>query len=182
MHFATLSDYLDAHREDPGLAFVPIPLVAEHLELSPATVRGMIKSGKLDQVLVGKNTFISAQSLVALHENRYDEFLKVKHFLETLARTGTSSIFYEPVMNEIGLTPRVPAHRAYIGKILGEVSKATHSEKNVLLSVIVHGKKLGKTRPGSGFFDLALNELKYQWTDDDEFVKAETERVLNAYA
>ncbi|MEJ1968427.1 MAG: hypothetical protein WDN03_07295 [Rhizomicrobium sp.] len=53
---------------------------------------------------------------------------------------------------------------------MGAISKKTYAEDGVLLSVLIHQKKAGTTRPGNGFFDLA-RALKFNWKDDDAFIK-----------
>jgi hypothetical protein len=100
--------------------------------------------------------------------------------VEARARSGQHSVFYEPVMDIIGKKPSIPADRSYIGGVLGDISTSTARECGILLSVLVHRKTAGRTRPGPGFFELA-EELGYEWQDNDRFVEAETLRVLNHY-
>lgn len=178
--FDTLAHYITAQTTQGDLAAVPVPLVAEHLEVTPAAVTAMLTDGRLDGVRIGKNTLVTLASLQARQTKRAGEESSIYKYLRKRAKEGARVIFYEPIMAQVGMTPRVPADRTRIGGILGKVSERSYAENGVLLSVLVHQKKAGTTRPGKGFFDLARH-LGYQWVDDDAFIKAETDKVMKVY-
>jgi predicted transcriptional regulator len=180
--FATLKEYLEL-QADWGLAGVPVPVVAEHLRVTPAAVSAMLKNGRLRGVKIGKKkktTLVTLASLQAREAELVEEVKKVEAYLEKLAKKKTRAVFYEPVMDEIDLNWRVPADRNHIGVILANVSKRSSKNKGVLLSVLVHKKRPGVTRPSDGFFEL-LRELKIPYDDADEFVRQETDKVLATY-
>lgn len=184
MIFKGVSDYLEAYSKNRELGIIPISLVAEYLDRTPAAVSAMIRSENLSEIKIGKNRFVSVQSLSEREKKMKNDRAIVRKYLERQAKKGETAIFYEPVMAQIGLSTSVPADRNKIGVILGAISEETNIEsgkKSCLLSVIVHRKTAGTTRPGQGFFDLA-HHLGYEWTDDDHFVKEQTKRVLRAYA
>ena len=106
--------------------------------------------------------------------------LTIERYLKNLARGGERSVFYEPVMELVGLTHKIPADRTTIARMLGEVSRRSQEEDQVLLSVVVHKKTSGSTLPSEGFFPWA-EELGYEWDDEYEFVEQQTDRVLNTY-
>jgi hypothetical protein len=109
-----------------------------------------------------------------------DEVELVGNLLEKYAQKGVRAVFYEPIMQSIGLTHRNPHDRRKIGSILGEVSERSFKKSRVLLSVLVHQKGAGETLPGKGFFELA-KQLNYTWSDDARLVAQETSKVLKAY-
>jgi hypothetical protein len=100
-----------------------------------------------------------------------------RSFIESRARAGEKFLFNEPIMDVVGLKPAIPADRAAIGAILGEISAQTKRESNILLSVLVHRKSAGRTRPGREFRNLA-KMLGYDFDDYDDFLKRETQKVL----
>jgi hypothetical protein len=86
-------------------------------------------------------------------------------------------------MEKIGLDWRVPADRSRIGSILGEISERTaevDKRQKLMLTVLVHRKTAGVTRPGKGFFDLA-RDLGHTFNDEDEFVRRHTDKVIEAF-
>ena len=179
--FDSLADYIATQTAKGDLAAVPIPLVAEHLQVSSPAVAAMLSDGRLDGVRIGKNTLVTLSSLQARQTKRAGQESTVHKYLMKRAKEGIRTIFYEPVMAQVGMSPRVPADRKRIGGILGAISEKTYKEDGVLLSVLVHQKKAGTTRPGNGFFDLA-RDLKLHWKDDDAFVREQTDKVLTAYS
>jgi hypothetical protein len=179
--FDSLADYIATQTTKGDLAAVPIPLVAEHLNVSSPAVAAMLSDGRLDGVRIGKNTLVTLSSLQARQTKRAGQESTVHKYLMKRAKEGVRAIFYEPVMAQVGMTPRVPADRTRIGGILGAISEKSYEEDGVLLSVLVHQKTAGTTRPGKGFFDLARH-LGFKWTDDNKFIKDQTDKVLAAYS
>jgi hypothetical protein len=184
MTFDNLNQYLAAYSKDRELGIIPIPLVAEYLERTPAAVTAMIRAGNLAEIKIGKNRFVSVQSLADRQKKHDDDCMIVKNYLIKQVRKGETAMFYEPVMAQIGLSTTVPADRTKIGIILGDISAETNDQKGrdrCMLSVLVHRKTAGTTRPGDGFFELARH-LGYEWDDDDAFVEEQTKRVMRAYS
>jgi hypothetical protein len=180
-NFPHLTAYIEAQSQHDDLTAVPIPLVADHLQVTPAAVVAMLKTDRLDGVKIGSSTLVKLASLQRRQNDRSKEVEIVFQYLKKCAKDGKRVIFYEPVMAAVNMTPRVPAHRTRIGQILGEVSERTYKEKGVLLSVLVHQKTAGVTRPGKGFFKLAHDDIGLSWQDEDDFVREETDKVLEAY-
>jgi hypothetical protein len=186
--FKTLADYIKAQTKRDHLAGVPIPLVAEHLDVSPAAVTAMLNQpdgarNRLDGVRIGKTSKTTLVTLASLRarKTRYDDEVdSIYEYLREHAKGGTRAIFYDPVMTQVGLTWRVPADCGRIGGILAGVSKKSLEKHRVLLSVLVHQKRAGVTRPGDGFFEL-LSELRIEFDNRDRFVEEETDKVLAAY-
>jgi hypothetical protein len=179
--FASLGAYVNAQTAKGNLAGVPISLVAEHLNVSSAAVTAMLNDGRLDGVRIGRNTLVTLNSLQARQTMRAGQESTIYAFLRKRAHEGVRVVFYEPVMAQVGLTPRIPAHRTRIGGLLGAASEKSFKEDGVLLSVLVHQKKSGITRPGKGFFELAYH-LGFKWDDMDLFIGEETDKVLAAYS
>lgn len=180
MKFDTLSDYLDALRADASLSVIPVSLVADHLQITPAAVSARIRAGTLEGARIGGAPFVLLKSLIE-ERKRFDELvLAVRTALEKRARGRISVVFYEDIMTPIGLQTTVPAHRLLIGRILGKISEQTNEEGKGLLSVLVHRKTQGTTRPGPGFFELA-RFLGYEFGDEDAFVAQQTRKVLSKY-
>jgi hypothetical protein len=178
--FKSLKEYLVAHMEGRAAAILPLQLVANHLEVTRAAIDRMVKVGHLKGIKIRGSKFVDAQSLLDREASQRADLRKVRNYLERLARRNQQPVFYEPVMNIIGRETGIPADRNYIGVILGKLSEATDSESGTLLSVLVHKKTVGRTRPGRGFFNLAKS-LGRKWADEDELVKVETRKVLAYY-
>lgn len=176
MRFQGPAHYIDHCRLAP-IPALPIPMVAEYLGITPAAVIGRTVRGTLESVEIGRTKLISVRCLLGLKEEFERKVSVVRDDLENLARRGEPCIFYEPIMTALDLSWRVPAHRTEIGGVLGAVSEQTFEEDGLLLSVLVHKKKAGRTMPGTGFFDLARS-LGFQWKDDQAFVQEQTDRVL----
>jgi hypothetical protein len=181
--YSDVAQYLRAIRGGSAPPILPLQMVADHLGVSRAAVDQMLRNeggrSRLVAVMIDGQRFVDARSVIAREDNRERDVSAVRHYLEERARDGHPSVFYEPVMDKIGRSWRVPADRSYIGSILGEISEGTHAENRFLLSVLVHRKTGVKTRPGEGFFQLA-KKLKYNWKAKD-FIESETKRVLDYY-
>lgn len=182
MRYSNLDAYLDAYRAQKGdISVVPIPLVADMFERTSAAVSAMLRKGKLEECVIGKNRFVTVRSLLNAKKEELADVESVTKYLVGLARKGIDKVFYEPVMTKIGLSWMIPAHRGKIGEILGEVSRRSHADHGVMLSVLVHRKKTrGVTKPSDQFFDLA-KRLNYKWDDEHEFVAKQTKKVLKIY-
>ncbi len=183
MEFGNLAEYLSALRGKPDLALIPVPLVAAHLGISPAGVTGMVKRGRLEGVRVGSGSFVSVRSLISFEAEKQEQVATVERYLRKVAERGERRVFYEPVMDEIGLDWRMPAARKRIGTILEAVSRRSaqaHPDQQLMLSVLVHRNTAGTTRASPAFFKLA-SSLGHEWSDQNEFVRDHTDRVLAAY-
>lgn len=180
--FPSVESYLNALRMREAPAVLPLQLVAKHLQVTRAAVDRMLKPGieNLRTITISGNRFVDADSIIELENARRDDVRKVREFLERLAGEGKQSVFYEPVMKLIGRDTRIPADRKYIGQVLAKISRATDEEGGILLSVLVHRKAMGRTRPGPGFFEL-VKSLKMKWKNDDDLVAVETAKVLRYY-
>ncbi|WP_283195095.1 hypothetical protein [Rhizobium sp. AN80A] len=103
--------------------------------------------------------------------------------MDTTAK-GDTRTFYKPIMDWIGLVTTTPAHRTRIGAMLDKISKDSHDENGVVLSVLVYRKTAGKTRLGPGFWGMVeakdLSDPETQHKDD--FVRNHTELVMKKYA
>lgn len=178
--YESLVEYLEAYADDPTLAVMPIPVVADHLEKTPAAISAMIRTGKLDEVRIKKNRFVLLSSLLARQEGFEDQVETVKKYLVKQAKKGTRSLFYEPLMDQVGMKPTTPADRTKIGQILGTISERSYEENGILLSVLVHRKTAGITNPGPGFFNLAKG-MGFKFKDKNDFVEEHTNLVMKAY-
>ncbi len=179
--FEDLNSYLDAYEKNPDLGIVPVPLVAHYLGRTAAAVTAMIRSKRLAEVKIGRNRYVSLQSLLEDRAARENEMERVKGYLVKQAKRGVRAVFYDPVMAQVGLSSGVPTHRSRIGNILGDISEDSYDHHGILLSVLVHRKTAGRTRPGAGFFELA-EAFGLKWDDDDVFVEKQTDLVLRFYA
>ncbi|MFQ6238225.1 hypothetical protein [Sinorhizobium meliloti] len=184
MKFATVTDYLEAYRDDPyNNGILPIPLVAEYLDRSAPAVTAMLKAGSLAEITIGKNRFVQTASVLEKDDAEAKDVAKVRGYLMDMIARGETATFYEPIMTAIGLTTSTPAHRTRIGAILDKISRDSHEEKGVVLSVLVHRKSAGTTRPGPGFWGMVESEGLFdpEEQDKDDFVKQHTKLVLKKY-
>lgn len=180
MDFGAPVEYLRAFEKDPSLAVLPLQTVADFRGVTRAAIDRMLRLEQLEEIRIGKTRYVRVSSLVALQREYDDRVSTVHKYLEKCAQKRTV-VTYEPVMALIGLSPSIPADRNTIGSILGTISGRSREQDGILLTVIVHRKTQGKTRPGPGFFALA-EALEIEWDDDDEFVEAETQKVWDHYA
>lgn len=184
MQFETLNDYLEAYRDDPySHGVLPVTLVAEYLDRSAPAVTAMLKAGSLTEITIGKNRFVQTSSLLEKDDAEAKDVATVRKYLMDMISRGETVTFYEPIMQAIGLTTTTPAHRTRIGAILDRISKDSHEEKGVVLSVLVHRKTAGTTRPGPGFWGMAESEGLFnpKEQDRDEFVRDHTKLVFKRY-
>jgi hypothetical protein len=183
MNFDDATAYFRAYEKDPAAcAIFTMQMLADLKGVSRAAIVRMIDTGQLKQIKIGKTRYVRASSYIELL-SEYDRRVKrVREYLEQIA-AKRQTVTYEPVMSLIGLRWQTPADRTTIGGILGTISEQTSAETKdaLLLSVLVHRKTSGITRPGQGFFALA-SYLGYEWEDENAFVKDQTQKVWDFYA
>lgn len=185
MKFATVNDYLEAYKDDPyNHGILPIPLIAEYLDRSAPAVTAMLKAGSLNEITIGKNRFVQTASVLEKDDAEAKDVAAVRQYLMNMIAKGETATFYEPIMERIGLVTTTPAHRTKIGAILDRISKDSHDEEGVVLSVLVHRKTAGKTRPGPGFWGMVQAEGLFdpETQDKDDFVREHTKLVFKKYA
>ncbi|TXN14108.1 helix-turn-helix domain-containing protein [Methylobacterium sp. WL122] len=181
MDFKDATDYFRAYAADPAAcAIFPLQMIADLRNVSRGAIVGMIDTGKLKEIKIGKVRYVRASSYIDLLKEQERRDQQVLKFL-TEAAARREVVTYEPVMSLVGLRWQTPADRNTVGAILGRISEDTFKKHGVLLSVIVHRKTPGKTRPGKGFFELA-EYLGYDWEDEDTFIDEETEKLWDFYA
>jgi hypothetical protein len=178
--FSSARDYLTALQHNSELAIVPLQIAADSRGVTRAAIDRMLRIGQLSEIKIGKGRFVKASDLTKLTEDREKQIRKVRAFLEKRAKQR-EKVFYEPVMNILGLDRLVPANRTAIGSILGEISERTYEDNKILLSAIVHRKSPGETVPGDGFIQLAKS-LGLPVKDEREFVNREVKKVWDFYA
>jgi hypothetical protein len=178
--FQNAQDYLRALQHNSDLAIIPLQVAADSRDVSRAAIDRMLRIGQLTEIKIGKTRFVKASGLTALVKEREAQVRKVRTYLEKVAKQQ-EKVFYEPVMNILGLDRLVPANRTAIGSILGEISEQTFAENKILLSVIVHRKSAGETHPGDGFIELA-RAMGLHWKDEREFVSREVKKVWQFYS
>lgn len=188
MEYEEVQDYIRAVAKDPSLSLIPIPMAAELFGITGAGIAARVKSGTLRGIKVSGSRYILLESVVSTLKKSDEEVATVRRFLEDQARQGLSSVEYAPVMGLLGLSSTLSADRTKIGWILGAVSRQTFTDGKGLLSVIVHRK--GTRMPSeNGFFSLvdslveegAIDDWEAKYNSREDFVAAETRRVLKAY-
>lgn len=181
LKFTTSREYIDALGEDGSLAVVSFGIAARALRVTRPTIERMLDDHRLTEIVVGKTRCIRAQDVVEIRKTHSDTIVTVEKLLERCAKRN-KIVFYDPVMSAIDLDWRNPPHRKKIGGILGSISTSTHKDKKkrFLLSVIVHKKGPGKTKPSPSFFTLA-RQLGYKFEDEDSFAEAMLDKVFKFY-
>lgn len=183
MEYGEVEGYVRAYMKDRGLAVISVPMAAELFEMSSAGVIGRVKSGMLREVRIAETRYILMASILEVIEEEDRQIKTVKTYLEQQARKGVSSVEYAPVMELLGLTTQLSAHRNKIGRVLGRVSRLSYEEGKGMLSVIVHVKGTGLPSM-NGFFGL-VQALEPDWADQyktqEDFIAAETKRVLASH-
>lgn len=186
IEFDNVGEWLEAFERDPiKHGIIPVTAVADHLGKSAPGITAAMRAGTLGEIKIGKTKFVSAASLLdrAAEEKRQEKV--VKRYLLNMIKNGQRSTFYGPLMAELGMETTIPWHRNRIGAILDSVSKESHRDKKrkVVLSVLVHAKTSGTTRPGPGFWGMVEAEGLFdpETMDRDEFVKKHTDAVFKAY-
>lgn len=180
MQYADIRDYIHALGRNPELAVISMQMAADFRRVSRAAIDRMVRIGQLQEVKIKNTRWVLARDLVKLADAFEHEVQTVRGYLEEVA-AGRNVVFYEQVMNVLGMSRTVPAHRTKIGEILGKVSEESYARHKILLSAIVHRKTAGRTAPGPGFLPLA-RELGFSWPEDRPFVEQQVERVFDHYA
>ena len=187
--FEEVEDYIRAFAEDPSLALIPIPMAAELFGITGSGITARVNRGALRGIKVGGSRYVILNSVVATLKQWDEDIVMVRRFLEDQARQGVSSVGYTPVMRLLDLSSDRPADRLKIGWILGAVSRQTFKDGKGLLSVIVHRKNT-KMPSKDGFFGLVdclveeglIDDWEEDYSSREDFVAAETRRVLEAYS
>ncbi|MEJ1968426.1 MAG: hypothetical protein WDN03_07290 [Rhizomicrobium sp.] len=96
--FDSLADYIATQTAKGDLAAVPIPLVAEHLNVSSPAVAAMLSDGRLDGVRIGKNTPRHAQQFAGAADEARRSRKHGPQISNEAREVGVRAIFYEPVM------------------------------------------------------------------------------------
>lgn len=105
--------------------------------------------------------------------------------LQRLEKSATSGerLFYKDVMVPVMLSPDVPDDLAAVDEILADISRKSHTEKGVLLSVLVCERPEDPRRsplPNKAFFALA-ESLGYAYTNPWSFVDQQIRRLFDVY-
>jgi hypothetical protein len=170
--------YVRMLAKDPSFAVVPFNVAANAIGVSRAAIERMLTDGRLEEIVVDDTRCVRANGvagLVAKMDHRVDVgFAR----LEVVARQR-ETLTYRPLMEEVELDYTLSRDRNVIANVLDRISRRSHKEHGILLSVLVH-RKNGQALPGPGFFSLA-RELGYAVVDEAEFVEAQTERVWAHY-
>lgn len=183
MEFDDSEEYVRAYAKDRSLAVMPVPMAADLFGITSAGIVSRVRNGVLREIKVSGTRYVTMESVVDAVSKTDREAEIVKAYLEQQARSGMTSVEYTPVMDLLGLSPKIGADRTRIGWILGAVSRRSYGERGILLSVIVHRKNTGMPSE-NGFFGLVDNlveDWKDRYDNRESFVKAETKRVLKAY-
>lgn len=160
MIFESVADYIDAVRNDPGLAMIPVGLVAELKGISRSAVAEQIRTGALESVVVKGDRktwrgirpaalFDQADRAEQRIRDRHDKVAAALAALAAAGRTGT----YGEVMAPAGMSPRNPRHRAEIGDILADLSRHSWLDHGFMIGAMAVQKVTGM--PNALFFDLA---------------------------
>jgi hypothetical protein len=181
MVFESAAAYLDALRGDTSLAVISMQMAADVRGVTRAAIDRMVQLGQLDEIKVGTTRCVRAKSLLDFQDAYEDRITIVRRYLEECAQERHITT-YQPVMLLIGYTHTNPAHRKAIGAILGDVSRQTWREHKIVLSVIVHLKTSGPSRPSVGFMELAVELGLPKIEDEDALIAREMERVWEFYA
>jgi hypothetical protein len=176
--FSDVDAYLDALRADPSLAVISMKMAASALGVSRALIERQLESAALDGVKVGKVRCVRALAVIGRQDAFAEKIAKVRLMLEDVAaRRGTTT--YSPVMEQVGMSTKIPNDRALIGRILGIISRESHRRHKFLLSALVFNSNAGK--PSPSFFQLAL-DLGYTGGNEDRFLRGQLKRIWDHYA
>ena len=181
LELTTIDDYLDRLFQEPlRFAIIPKKMGGKALNLSRAGIETRINAGRLGVVTIGDSQFLRAKEVIETFRGDRDLASKAREILEDCAKNRKVTT-YGPFMSELGMTTQNPHHRSKIGGILGAISRDTFSKDGILLSVLVHRKSVGKTRPSPAFFKLAAN-LGVRGHDAPNFLEKHTNRVWSIYS
>ncbi|MDE2774291.1 MAG: hypothetical protein OXI46_11415 [Gemmatimonadota bacterium] len=177
-HFESADEYITALRKKPRkYAIIPKSLAGKALGLSRAGITKQVETGKLAEVGVSGRRYLLARGVANSLENERRLTERIRKILEDLAGDGRT-ITYGKLMGSVEMSSQRPPDRDKIGKILGRISKATHDESRIMLSVLVVRKH--DSLPSPPFFSLA-KKLGFRWSSDSRFVEKHTELVWSKY-
>ncbi|MCR6630837.1 MAG: hypothetical protein NVV74_12755 [Magnetospirillum sp.] len=187
MQFKSVEAYLEALKQDPSLAMIPLGMVAEWKGISRSAVADQIKTGRLEGMAVKgrrktwrgvtpKALFAQAE---AVESGQREQRRLVLRVLSKAAAEGRL-ITYGEVMAPVGMAPSNPRHRAAIGNLLSDLSRDSLQRHGFLLSAIVVQK--GSRRPNAQFFTLA-RELGSQpdGEEPDAFWRGQCDKVFASF-
>ncbi|MCA1436771.1 hypothetical protein I6F33_27890 [Bradyrhizobium sp. BRP20] len=180
LEFKNVEEYIDAFRRNSQLAVVSVQMAADYRGVTRAAIERMIATEQLEVIKIKSTRCIKLQGLIDLAEAFEHQVQIARKYLEEAAVAQTI-LFYEQVMQALGLSRTVPADRTKVGKVLGRVSEISFEKDGILLSAIVHRKTAGHTVPGPGFLTLA-EELGLEWDDERTFADEHVKRVFDHYA
>jgi hypothetical protein len=188
-NFNDFTTYLSALQNQPKLAIVPISAASTVVNRTPRTIKNWLRDGKLKGITISGESFVLANALYQIVEERKDVVLAVKKRLIEILKEGRDHVFYAEIMSEFGYNYKISPDRDAFGWILGDVSRLSHEEmedslgkgNGGILSSIVWRKDLDFV--GDGYWDL-VNSLGYEEPDDDtaeEFVTTHIQRCIKYY-
>lgn len=179
MNEYTTEEYMRAFAKNRSLAIITVSMAADLFDIGSSAVTARIKRNALEGIKISGTVYVLAASVMEAIEDTDKKVSIVKAYLEAQVRSGITSVEYTPTMALIGLDPKRSSDRAKISQILGRVSEETYKADGILLTVIVHQKNTTMPTEG-GFFGL-LRKLEIEWDDNEQFVAAETKRVVKKY-
>lgn len=151
MHFANLDTYLREATLTEA-SFVPIPVVAKWMDVTPPAVRGMLGRKVLGGVSIGGTLFVSAQSLRDWQQDLDGEVKKTIKLLHKAARKGRP-ISYSALLEKLGRDYTRPADRRRLSPLLEAASAQSLLDEGVLLGVWAQSK--ATEMPKYGVWDIA---------------------------
>lgn len=181
--FDTVEEYLEALSRDPrGFAIISMNAAATALDLARSSAERMAADGRLTLISMPGLKGVRARDVSDILNAKREERRKVVAVLEKAAHQQ-KPVFYDAVMSPIGLDHTLSVDRNRIGHILGRISRESHQQDGILLSVLVHkkGRKLDETLPSDAFFGLA-EDLDLDVSDKRAFVKRQMRLVYKHYA
>lgn len=151
MHFASIDTYL-REAQLTEACFLPVPVVAKWMGVTPPAVRAMLGRGVLDGVSIGTTQFVQAVSLRAWQSDVSAEVKKTLKLLRKAARKGRP-IAYSALLDKLGRDYTKPADRRRLARLLEAASAQSLLEDGVLLSVWAQPK--ATEFPKHGVWELA---------------------------
>jgi len=188
-NFEDFTTYIEALQGQQKLAIVPISAAATVVNRTPRTVKNWLRDGKLEGIIIAGETFVRANGLYQLIEERKEVVKAVKKRLIAMLSEGRTHVFYAEIMGEFGYDYKINPDRDAFGWILGDVSRLSHKEMEKdlgkgnggLLSSMVWRKDLDFV--GAGYWDLVA-KMGYPEPDDndaEEFVEDHIQRCIKYY-
>jgi hypothetical protein len=167
MHYANLDTYLrEATLTDA--CFLPIPVVAKWMGVTPPAVRAMLGRDVLSAVSIGGVLFVSSISLRTWQEDLASEVKKTLKVLHKAARKGRP-ISYSALLEKLDRDFTRPADRRRLAPLLEAASAQSLLDEGVLLGVWAYSK--ATEMPKYGVWDLAdLHGLRQEGEGPRPFV------------